>query len=107
MVHDVGGQPSEEPIPRTQHAFLPWEMRADALMWVLTDATRDGGPVMTVDELRRGIESLAPHDYRDLAYYEKWLLSMIRILNERGVVDAAALERRAQAIAHDREHDHP
>ncbi len=86
---------------------MPWEMRVDALMWVLTDASRPGGPRMTVDELRRGIESLAPADYRNLGYYEKWLLSMIAILAERGLVDAAALERRAAEIAHERGHAHP
>jgi hypothetical protein len=107
MAHDVGGHATNDPIPRAQHAFMPWEMRADALMWILTDATRADGPRMTVDELRRGIESMAPEDYRDLGYYEKWLLSMIHILEERGVVDAAALERRAHEIAHERGHAHP
>jgi hypothetical protein len=62
---------------------------------------------MTVDELRRGIESLAPEDYRELGYYEKWLLSMIAILAERGLVDPEALARRAAAIAHERDHAHP
>jgi hypothetical protein len=107
MAHDVGGEPFGEAIPRTQHPFMPWEMRVDALMWLLTDASRPGGPRMTVDELRRGIESLAPEDYRELGYYEKWLLSMIAILAERGLVDPEALARRAAAIAHERDHAHP
>lgn len=107
MAHDVGGEPFGEAIPRTQHPFMPWELRVDALMWLLTDASRPGGPRMTVDELRRGIESLPPDDYRDLGYYEKWLLSMIAILAERGTVDPAALAKRADAIARERGHTHP
>jgi hypothetical protein len=107
MSHDVGGQLVPGRIPRGQHPFMPWEMRVDALMWVLTDPSRPGGPQMTVDELRYGIESLAPEDYRRLGYYEKWLLSMIEILARHGVVDAAALERRAHEIALERAHAHP
>jgi hypothetical protein len=106
-MHDVGGTESHDPIDRAERAFFPWELRADALMWLLTDPVRPGGPRMTVDELRRGIESLEPADYRDLAYYEKWLLSMLAILDERGIVDRAAVERRAREIARERGHEHP
>jgi len=106
MVHDVGGRPAHEAIPREQHPFMPWEMRVDALMWLLTDAGRPGGPRMTVDELRRGIESLPADEYRTLGYYEKWLLSMLRVLGERGTIDAEAIRRRAEAIAHERGHAH-
>ncbi len=102
MAHDVGGMSTHDPIPREQHAFAPWEFRVDALMWVLTDASRAGGPHMTVDELRRGIEAFSADDYARLGYYEKWLLSMIAILSERRLIDPAALERRAAELsAHD------
>jgi hypothetical protein len=105
--HDVGGVPNHESIPREQIAFFPWELRVDALMWLLTDPTRPGGPVMTVDELRRGIESLAPEEYKTLRYYEKWLSSLVAILGEKGVIDRAELERRVAAVsaAHEREHE--
>jgi hypothetical protein len=107
MVHDVGGSSVREPIVRAEHAVLPWELRVDALMWTLTDAARPGGPHMTVDELRRGIEALPPDDYRELGYYAKWLLSMIAVLAERGIVDAAQIERRADEIVRERGHVHP
>lgn len=96
--HDVGGDPDVEPIPRGEHAFMPWEFRVDALMWILTDATRPGGPRMTVDELRRGIESLSAAEYRTLAYYEKWLTSIVGIMLERGILTRDELERRVAAI---------
>jgi len=91
------------PIGHKQHAFLPWELRVDALMWTLTDASRAGGRRMTVDELRRGVESLSPEAYRELGYYAKWLRSMIAIMAERGLVDDDAVAARANALA--REHD--
>lgn len=105
MEHDVGGNANGEPISHEQHAFAPWELRVDALMWTLTDATRPNGPHLVVDELRRGIESMA--DYHERGYYERWLLSMIAILDERGAVDAAAIDVRAAEIVRERGHAHP
>jgi hypothetical protein len=108
--HDVGGLPASGAIPRDEHPLLPWEVRTDALMWTLTDATRPGGPLMTVDELRRGIEALPESDYRDLGYFEKWLLSMVAIMTEKGAIDRAALDARVAAVTaayedeHEREH---
>ena len=107
MQHDVGGAPERGEVPREEHAFAPWELRVDALMWLLTDGRRAGGARMTVDELRRGIESLPAREYRELPYYGKWLLSMIAILAEQGVVDPTALDARAVELANEREHAHP
>ena len=106
--HDLGGTPTDAPVPRGQHAILPWEMRVDALMQLLSDPKRPGGPLMSVDELRRGIESLSADQYRSLGYYERWLQSLIAVMTEKGVVDRAELERRfaEAARAHEREHDH-
>jgi hypothetical protein len=113
--HDVGGLPATEAIVREEHPLLPWEVRVDALMWTLTDATRSGGPLMTVDELRRGIEALPAEQYHGLGYFEKWLLSMVSIMSEKGALSPAALEARVAAVTrlheaehatHDHEHDH-
>jgi len=57
-VHDVGGLPSTEPIDRSEHALEDWELLVDALMQTLTR-----GGLMTVDELRRGIESMPADEY--------------------------------------------
>jgi hypothetical protein len=105
MVHDVGGEPSRAPISLEQHAFAPWELRVDAAMWTLTDATRPQGAALVVDELRRGIEALP--DYDRLGYYERWLLSMIAILDERGAIDARAIGARAAEIVSERGAAHP
>ena len=104
--HDVGGRPGGGAIERTQHPFAPWEVRVDAIMMVLTDPNRAGGPLMTVDELRRGVESLTPEEYDSLGYYQRWLRSLVAIMVEKGAVDPAALERRVDALAHEHEREH-
>jgi len=105
--HDLGGTQTKTPISREEHAVLPWELRVDALMRLLSDPNRPGGPLMSVDELRRGIEALSPEAYRSLGYYEKWLQSMIAIMAEKGVIDRGALERRLADVEreHEREHE--
>lgn len=104
--HDVGGAPVRDVISHAQHPIMPWELRVDAMLWILTDAARPGGQRMTVDELRRGIESLPAAQYRELGYFSKWLRSMIQIMEERGLVDRDDLARRIERIAaeHDAEH---
>ncbi|HMD03018.1 MAG TPA: hypothetical protein VKG44_08670 [Candidatus Baltobacteraceae bacterium] len=110
--HDVGGTRVEEPIAREGHALLPWEVRVDALMWILTDPARPGGRRMSVDELRRGIEELPAEEYRSRGYFEKWLLSMVATMTRKGAIDGAALERRVAEVTrayeneHAREHEH-
>ena len=108
--HDVGGLPATEAIVREEHPLLPWEVRVDALMWTLS-----GGPLMTVDELRRGSEALPAEQYHGLGYFEKWLLSMVSIMTEKGSLSPAALEARVAAVTrlheaehatHDHDHDH-
>jgi nitrile hydratase subunit beta len=104
--HDIGGRPTGAAIPRDQHAFAPWEVRVDAIMMALTDSSRTGGPLMTVDQLRRGVESLSAEQYATLGYYQRWLRSLIAIMIERGAVDPAQLERRVAAIAEEHELEH-
>ena len=41
--------------------------------------------LMTVDELRRGIESLPEAEYHALGYYERWLRSISATMVEKGV----------------------
>lgn len=87
--HDMGGLPAG-PVERTEHDPEPWEKRVDAIMRLLTDKTRR---VMTVDELRRGIEDLGPGAYDELSYYERWISSISNILIEKGVLGVDELGR--------------
>ena len=56
--HDRGGWPTDEPIDRSDHQSMDWEVRMDALHQVLG---RKG--LRTTDEMRRAIESLEPDLY--------------------------------------------
>jgi len=60
--------------------------RVDALRQILA---RKG--LMTVDELRRGIEAIPEAEYHALGYYERWLRSISAIMAEKGVVEAKEL----------------
>jgi nitrile hydratase len=88
-VHDTGGRPTTEPIDRTEHELEDWELLTDAL----AGALRQSG-VMSVDEMRRGIESMPPAEYQQASYYERWLFSIETILTEKGVIAPGELEVR-------------
>ena len=88
-VHDTGGRPTSEPIDRAEHELEDWEVLTDAIVGALGRAG-----VMNVDELRRGIESMPPDEYRRAGYYERWLYSIELNLTEKGVLAPGELEAR-------------
>ena len=92
--HDMGGLPAG-PVTAEEHDYALWEKRIDAIMTLLVRDKK----VMRVDELRRGIEALAPDLYDRLLYYERWIASIAELLVEKDVLDRAALEARMAAIA--------
>ena len=58
--------------------------------------------VLTLDELRRGIEELGPGAYDELSYFERWIASISNLLVEKGVLDVQELgagDRRGAAAA--------
>ncbi len=91
-MHDRGGRPDTDPIDLSEHELADWEMLMDALVGVL-----GGNGVMNVDELRRGIESMQPHEYERASYYERWLYSTETILIEKGVLSPGELDARIGA----------
>jgi nitrile hydratase subunit beta len=91
-VHDLGGLPAG-PVPRAEHELAFWEKRVDATLQLLARKR-----LMTVDELRRGIESLPPEDYDRMSYYERWTASIARIMVEHGVVTQRELDERVAAL---------
>jgi len=88
--HDMGGQPAG-PVQRTEHDYAPWEKRVDALLMLLS---RKDKRLMTVDELRRNIESLGADAYDTLTYYERWIHSIAQTLIQRGVITIDELGRK-------------
>jgi hypothetical protein len=92
--HDMGGL-SAGPIERDEHDYAPWEKRVDALLRLLADRKRR---VMTVDELRRGIEELGPGAYDEMTYYQRWRASIGNNLLEQGVIGVDELGRKMAAV---------
>jgi nitrile hydratase subunit beta len=88
-VHDRGGAPTDAKIDRSEHSLADWEVLTDAMVGALS---RSG--VMSIDELRRGIESMPPDRYEQASYYERWLYSIETILTEKGVLAAGEVDGR-------------
>ena len=93
-VHDRGGLPTDERIDRTDHEWADWEHATNALVGVLR---RHG--LINVDELRRGIESMAPDEYEASSYYERWSASIETLLVEKGVLAEAEIDAKAATLA--------
>lgn len=94
-MHDIGGVPRFlcEPVDVTPHTLDAFDKEVDAIRQILGRKN-----VMSVDELRRGIEALPEADYFALSYYQKWIRSITDTLLRKGVFSedelAAALERK-------------
>src|SRR5690349_13726366 len=81
--HDIGGAQRFRCTP-VEHDEAPpdaFGKRVDALRQLLA---KKG--LMTVDELRRGIEAIPEAEYFALSYYERWLRSITTLMLEKGVV---------------------
>ncbi len=92
--HDLGGVSKFmcEPVDKSAHVLTEFDRQVDGLRQVLGIKG-----VMTVDELRRGIEAIPEATYHRLSYYERWIRSIADNLLRKGVIDEddlrAALER--------------
>lgn len=92
--HDMGGLPAGA-VEKSEHDFALWEKRVDALMMLLTHKSRN---LMTVDELRRNIESIGGDAYETMSYYERWIFSITQTMIQRGVISIAELNRKMAEI---------
>lgn len=88
--HDMGGQPAG-PVKPGEHDYALWEKRVDAMMVLLSNAPKR---LITVDELRRGIESIGPEAYDKMAYYERWITSIASLMVEKGIMSRAEIDAR-------------
>ena len=92
--HDVGGLEAG-PIDPAEHTSEPWENRVRVMLLLLVFQSP---PIMTVDEVRRGIEDLGAHDYNRLSYYERWTASTANILIHKGVISVDELSRKMAEV---------
>jgi len=93
--HDMGGLPAGT-VVAAEHDFAIWEKRVDALL-VLLSNRKD--PLVSVDELRRNIESLGSESYERMTYYERWIFSIAQTLIQRGVLSVDELGRKIEQVS--------
>ena len=92
-VHDMGGRPNDDPIDQSQHILSDWERHTHAMVGVLREKR-----LITTDELRRGIESIAPQEYERLSYYERWSASLETLLVEKGILTTGEIDSRVEQV---------
>ncbi len=86
--HDMGGVSKFlcEPIDTGVHTLTQFDREVDAIRGIL-----GAKGVMSVDELRRGIEAIPEAEYARLSYYQRWVRSIADNLLARGVISEAEL----------------
>jgi len=86
--HDLGGAAKFmcEPVDTEPHTLTAFDREVDALRQML--AARK---LMSVDELRRGIEAIPEAEYHRLSYYQRWTRSIADNLLRSGVITEAEL----------------
>ena len=98
--HDMGGQPAGK-VKRKGHdedrSYADWQLRVDAMMMLLVGVV-GGKKRMTVDELRKNIESLPPADYDKMGYYDRWVISLTQTMIQRGVITTDELARKLAEV---------
>jgi nitrile hydratase subunit beta len=58
-----------------------WEARVFALNRVFLQRG-----TYTLDEFRDAIERMDPHEYREASYYERWLVAIETLLEQKGAL---------------------
>ena len=86
--HDIGGVSKFlcEPIDTAAHALTDFDREVDAIRGLL-----GARGIMSVDELRRGIEAIPEAEYHRLSYYQRWIRSITDNLLRKGVITEAEL----------------
>lgn len=93
--HDLGGVPKYmcEPVDMAPHALTAFDKEVDALRQVLGMKG-----VMSVDELRRGIEAIPEVDYHRLSYYRRWIHAITDDLLRKSVFTEAELAEALEQV---------
>jgi hypothetical protein len=86
--HDLGGVAKFmcEAVDIEPHALTAFDREVDALSGVLR-----AKQMMTVDEMRRGIEAIPETEYHRLSYYRRWIRSLTDNLLRKGIITEAEL----------------
>lgn len=73
--------------------FSDWEIVADALNQAL-----GARGIKRTDEMRRVREEMDSEEYRDLSYYERWVVSIETILIEKKILTREEIDRKLAAF---------
>ena len=92
--HDMGGLEAGH-IKTVEHNYELWGKNVDALLVLLTSMSPK---LMSVDQLRKGIESLPPDAYEKMSYYERWIFSITQALQYNGVLTTKELSRKLEEV---------
>ncbi len=92
--HDMGGVSKFmcDAVDTGDHALTEFDRTVDAVRGIL-----GAKKVMSVDELRRGIEAIPEAEYHRLSYYQRWIRSITDNLLARGVITEAELRAALEA----------
>ncbi len=87
-MHDLGGASKFmcDPVDTEPHGLTAFDREVDALRQMLA-----AKKLMTVDEMRRGIEAIPEADYLRMSYYQKWIRSIADNMIRSGVLTEAEL----------------
>ena len=75
-----------EAVDMEPHGLTAFDREVDALSGVLR-----ARQMMTVDEMRRGIEAIPEAEYHRLSYYRRWIRSIADNLLRKGIITEAEL----------------
>lgn len=86
--HDLGGVSKFmcDAVDLAPHELTAFDREVDALRGVL-----GAKGIMSVDELRRGIEAIPEAEYHRLSYYRRWIRSIADNLLRKGIITEAEL----------------
>ena len=92
--HDLGGVSKFmcEAVDIEPHALTAFDREVDALVAMLRLKR-----IMTVDELRRGIEAIPEAEYHRLSYYRRLFRSTTENLLRKGIISEAELRAALEA----------
>lgn len=92
--NDVGGKPAGR-VTSSGHVPEPWERLLTGLVTSVGPTSRK---ILMIDEFRRAREDIDEDFYNTLTYFELWTQGFINLMEEKGVLTRAEVERRTAEI---------
>ena len=92
--HDLGGVSKFmcEAVDVAPHGLTDFDREVDALSGLIR-----ARQMMTVDEMRRGIEGIPEATYHRFSYYRRWVHSIAVNLLRKGIINEAELRAALEA----------